>query len=412
MKCALPGRAWLAAPVLAATLMTALPAWAETVKIAFIDPLSGSMANIGNLGYDHFRFMADRLNASGQMGDVKFEMIGLDNQTNPKESLVQLQKAIDQGATYVVQGNGSSVASALIEAIEKNNRRNPDHKVLFLNYAAVDPVLTNDKCSFWHFRFDTDSDMKMAIMTDYLVKQPDIKKVYIIGQDYSFGKAVSESARRMLKEKRPDIEIVGDELHPLGKVKDFSPYIAKMKASGAQAVITGNWGNDMTLLVKAAADAGYSVPFLTYYGGVAGAPAAIGKAGQDIVLQVSEYHNNIPDAELEALAADYKKQFNEDLYYYRVVTLMDMLAQAMKTSGSTDPEKVALALEGASEATPLGDVVMLPENHQLLQPMFVSIMTAGMPFDVEGTGLGFRTLMEIAPEATRQPTTCQMKRPG
>ena len=58
----------------------------------------------------------------------------------------------------------------------------------------------------------------------------------------------------MLAAKRPDIEIVGDELHPLFKVSDFSPYIAKIKASGADTVITGNWGPDFALLLKAAAE--------------------------------------------------------------------------------------------------------------------------------------------------------------
>ena len=38
------------------------------------------------------------------------------------------------------------------------------------------------------------------------------------------------------------MKVVGDELIPLGKVKDFSPYITKIKASGAQALLTGNWG--------------------------------------------------------------------------------------------------------------------------------------------------------------------------
>src|SRR5690606_6451024 len=163
--------------------------------------------------------------------------------------------AVDEGARYVMQGNGSSVAHAITGAVLKHNTRNPGSEVLYFNYAAVDPALTNEKCNFWHFRFDADADMKMAALTDAIAKDKSIKKVYLINQDYSFGHAVSEAAKKMLKEKRPDIAIVGDEFHPLMKVQDFSPYVAKIANSGAQAVITGNWSNDMLLLVKAGKDA-------------------------------------------------------------------------------------------------------------------------------------------------------------
>ena len=162
-------------------------------------------------------------------------------------------------SAIITQGNGSSVAGALSDFVTKYNERNPGKEVLYFNYAAVDPVLTNDKCSFWHFRWDANSDIKMEALTNYMKDAPDIKKVYLINQDYSFGQSVRTAAKTMLGAKRPDIQIVGDELHPLLKITDFAPYIAKIKASGADSVITGNWGQDFALLLKAAADAGLQV---------------------------------------------------------------------------------------------------------------------------------------------------------
>jgi branched-chain amino acid transport system substrate-binding protein len=67
--------------------------------------------------------------------------------------------------------------------------------------------------------------MKMEALTTWMATNPKIKKVYLINQDSSFGQAVRKAAREMLNRKRPDIEIVGDDLHPLGKVTDFSPYV-------------------------------------------------------------------------------------------------------------------------------------------------------------------------------------------
>lgn len=397
-----------------AALMMGGAASADVVKIGYIDPLSGPFATVGNSGLKHFQYLIDRINAAGGVaGGDTLEVIGFDNKVNPKEALVQFQKALDEGIQYITQGNGSSVGHALTEAVRKHNRRNPDNPVLYLNYAAVDPSLTNDECNYWHFRFDADGDMKMAALTDWLKSQEQIKKIYIIGQDYSFGKAVAAAAHSMLAEKRPDIEIVGDELHPLGKVKDFSPYIQKIINSGADAVITGNWGTDMTLLIKAAADAGHDVPYLTYYGGGLGAPTAMGRSAVGLVKQVSEFTENVETSEeVMEIMNEFEEKYDLDFYYFRVKTLLDMLKGAMDAAGSTEPGAVAAALEGMTMETPYGEVRMREDNHQLLQPLFISTFSDEVERDVEHTGFGFKTDQKIDGEATATETTCKMRRPG
>ena len=235
-----------AAGLALAFAFAAVPALADdTIKIGYIDPLSGGGASVGEVGLKTFQYLADEINASGGLLGKKVEIVGLDNKTNPQESLIQAQKAADDGIRIVTQGNGSAVGAALSDWVSKYNDRNPGKEMMYLNYAAVDPVLTNDKCSYWHFRWDANSDIKMGALTNFMKDKPNIKKVYLINQDYSFGQSVRKQARAMLGEKRPDIQIVGDEVHPLLKVTDFSPYIAKIKASGADTVITGNWGQDI-----------------------------------------------------------------------------------------------------------------------------------------------------------------------
>ena len=397
---------------LAGMLFTA-PA-AAVVKIAWIDPLSGGGASAGINAQKHMTYLIDRLNAAGGLNGEKVELISYDNKVDPQESLIALKKALDEGARFVFQGNGSSVALAITDAVLKYNERNPGKEVLYFNYAAVDPVLTNDKCNFWHFRFDADADMKMGALTDAIAKQPQIKSVYLINQDYSFGKAVAAAAKKMLAEKRPDIKIVGDELHPLQKVQDFSPYVAKIKASGADTVITGNWSNDMLLLIKAGKDAGLKVNWYTYYGGALGSPSAIGKDGIGIVKQISEYHNNaLP--ELDPDVAAFKKRFtgkDDEFGYYRLKTTFDMIAAAASKAKSNDPVKLAKALEGMKVNTTVGEAEMRADNHQILQPMFVSTWSDNVKFDVEKTGLGFKTDIKINAKDTALPTTCKMQRPA
>ncbi len=388
----------------------------DTIKIGYIDPLSGGGASVGEGGLKTFQYLADEMNAKGGILGKKIEIVGLDNKTNPQESLVQAQKAIDSGVRFITQGNGSSVAAALSDFVTKNNTRNPGKEVLYFNYAAVDPSLTNDKCSYWHFRWDAGSDIKMEALTNYMKGTPSIKKVYLINQDYSFGQSVRTDARKMLGAKRPDVQIVGDELHPLLKVTDFSPYIAKIKASGADSVVTGNWGQDIALLLKAAADAGLKVNWYTYYAGGAGGPTAIKQTGLDHqVFQITEGFANSGNQS----AMDFEKVFRAkvglSLWYPRAVNEMRMFKAAAEKANSIDPVKVAAALEDLKfEVLDGGQGVMRKDDHQFFQPIYISSfgkLAANEPFDEENTGWGWHLVSKGVTAQAMVSTTCKMTRP-
>ena len=392
----------------------------DTIKIAFIDPLSGPFAATGNNGLHQYQFAAEKLvnEKGGVLGGKKFEVIGFDNKVSPKESLIQLQVAIDQGIHYIVQGNSSGVANALTEAVDKHNRRNPDSRVLFLNYSAVDPALTNEKCNFWHFRFDANADIKMDALTDVIAADPEIKKVYIIGQDYSFGKAVSAAANSMLKEKNPEIEIVGDELHPIGKVKDFTPYARKIQSSGADAVITGNWGADMLGLGKAILENGFEGPIYTYYAAADGITAAFGESGKGSLRLVSEGDGNPP---VKPEAQEYIKAFKErypdgNMSQSRITNVIQMLAKAIDEAGTADDVvAVGTALEGMKFSDGLwsGELYMRPEDHQLIQDVHIFAHTdVEAPYDYDNSGYGTKIETTVENASADIETTCKMDRPS
>ena len=388
---------------------------ADTVKVAFIDPLSGGAASTGEAGLKTFQYMADQVNAKN--GPFRLEVTGYDNKLNPQESLVQLQKAIDSGTRIVIQGNGSAVAAALTDFVVKYNERNPGKEVIYLNYAAVDPILTNEKCNYWHFRFDANADIKMEALVSYMKAQPDLKKVYLINQDYSFGQSVRVAARAKLKEKRPDVEIVGDEVTPLQKVTDFSPYIAKIKASGADSVITGNWAQDITLLLEAAGDAGLPAKFYTYYAGGSGTPTAIKQANlSGRVFQISEGIANAEYAPGREFEKAFRAKVGQEVTYPRGVNLINMLVKAMEESKSADVRKIAAAFEGMTYTVlDGGEGTMRKDDHQFFQPMYISSLvplTPDMPFDSEGTGWGWKQAGVVTAKESLVPTTCKMDRPS
>ena len=392
------------------------------IRIALIESMSGVFANTGEAVFRNLLWATERVNARGGIklpgGARKLVVERYDNKGQNEESLAALRSAMDDGITLIAQGNSSAVAAVLIDAINKHNERQPDKRVLFLNYSAVDPTLTNEKCSYWHFRFDAHADMRMAALMDVLKEDTAVKSVYLIGQDYSFGQAVLREARKQITLQRPDVQIVGDELHALGRVKDFIPYALKIKASGAQAVLTGNWGNDLTLLIKAAKEVGYPGRFYTFYGNALGVPAALGEAGVGRVIAVAEWFPNVQGLRSEAFYHAFRQRFpkpQDDYVHMRMQLMVEALAQSLEKAGGTEAAAVAAQLERAVVSLAGRQGGMRASDHQFQQPLEVALMgkqgAPGIKFDVEGSGYGFRVIKTIAAGRAEQPQNCKMTRP-
>lgn len=398
-----------------ATSLAAGVAHADTVKVALIDPLSGSFAALGENQLRTWQYFSELANKEKWAGEHTLEIVGFDNKAGVQDSLSQLKRAIDQGYRYVAQGNGSGVAFALVDAIDKHNARNPGKEVLYINHGAIDPELTNGKCSFWHFSVDSNVDMKMQALVNHLAKNKDVKKVYIIGQNYAFGRSVSKAAKEMLAEKRPDVEIVGDDLHPIGEVKDFSPYVAKIIASGADTIITGNWGSDLALLIRAARASGLNANFYTYYAVLKGSPTAMGESGLDRVKYVGVGNVNNEGYKGRELVEGFKQKHNDDLTWLQAYSAVGLLSRAIKEAG-TEPKDVAFAMEGMELDSLNGKVKMRAADHQLQQPLYVATWSktndTTVQFEQEGTGFGWRTDEVIPASEAELPTTCEMKRPA
>jgi branched-chain amino acid transport system substrate-binding protein len=400
----------------AALLACAPTLHAEVIKIAFIEVLSGPFANAGKSSLNQLREVVFQLNAKAKGADPTFEIVPFDGKGSPQESTTALKAATDQGIRYITQGGGSGVAFALSDAIAKLAEREPAKATLFLNYSAMDPGLTNDRCNFWHFRFYPSSEMKIEALTTYLVKRPDVQKVYLLNQDYTHGQQVSKASRAYLARKRPDVQLVGDDFVPIAQVRDFAPYVAKIRASGADTVITSNWGSDLTLLMKAAKDFGLNINFFTMNANNPGTPAQMGSWGAEKVGVLWNWGHNAPTPELEKIYVAYKKKFDEDFIFAAHWNSMNMLSTAVQKAKSSDTKAVAFALEGMKYQSPIGEIEMRKTDHQLLAPLYLGIWakqgSKGVKYDAEKTGYGFRSEVVWDSYVSAQPTSCQMVRPG
>jgi branched-chain amino acid transport system substrate-binding protein len=386
----------------------------ETIKLAYTDPFSGPFASAGDEFLKVFQFIIARKNAQGGALGRKFELVPFDDKLQPAEALIALKNITDQNIPFVMHCVGSNVGSAMIDGVSKHNARNPDNRILYLNCGALATELTNEQCDFWHFRFAGSVDMRAAARIKSL--PADLKKVYVLNQDYLFGQSMQHDSRKWLAKLRPDIEVVGDELMPFGKVQDFSPYVAKIKASGAQSVITGNYNRDLNLLIKAAVDEGLNVRFDTFLSHLIGGPTAIGATGENRLTSVMEFNGNVAvdqkSTEAEKIVTDWRVDHQTDFSELNFITMLDMLANAINKAGSTDPLKVALALEDMHYTDLDGqENIMRKEDHQLLMPYYVGVFSKDVKYDSEHTGFGWKNYMTATAADLTLPTICKMKRP-
>ncbi len=398
----------------------ALPAVAqEPVRVGLIEPFSGPVAQIGIEVYESAQFMADRINAAGGvLAGRPLVIVRFDNAMNAEKTTQQVKKAIDEGIRFISQGVGSNHALNIIKQLDKHNKRNPEKSVLYLNHSAVTTAFTNELCSFWHFRFDANVDMKVAGLATQMGRDPNVKRIYMINQNYAYGKSFQAIARIMIAQ-RTNAELVGDDLIvPFGKVLDFTPYVAKIKSADADTVLTGNWGADMVRLVKATADAGLDVQFYSIYGGL---PVSINgygiEAGMAVRMkQITEMHlNDYQQDELTPIMAAYLAKYGRTWYGDRQRLIWEMFAKALNKAGSDDPVAVAYALEGMTHPGPNGEIWMRAEDHQIHFPLVVSTLDDQAPrkivYEKQNLGVGWKTDGWVSREDLTLSTTCDMKRP-
>ncbi len=380
------------------------------VRMAFIDPLSGPSADIGRNCLHSWQYMARELPA--RLGEsVRLHVAGFDNKGSPQESLNALKAAIDQGFRYIIQGNGSGVAAALSAAVGRHNARFPDRSVLFINYAAMDPALTAERCSYWHFRIDADTAMKMRAMTRFMADQPGLERVFLFNQNYAHGQQFARHFDQESQAIGARLRVVGHVLHPPFGVGDFREYVQRIRASGAQAVATGNWGRDLRLLIKAMQDEALWLPVFAYYPSLPGTPALLAGSGDRLpVYQVASSHGEHA-GDLASLARGFHQAYGEDLVVMQAYDGIRMLLHAMQQVGTHDPMKVAARMEGMIFPGFDGPVAMRADDHQLQKGVYISRWQKVAGSGAEGTGYAFVPVRFLPADDIASASRCHMERP-
>ncbi len=391
---------------------------AAPVKIGVLETLSGPQASSGQAYRAAVRYAVDQINAAGGWNGEPVQLLEYDNQGGPAGAADKLKAAAADGVHLIVQGASSAIGGQITEDVRKHNLRNPGKEMIYINVGAEALELTGEKCNFHHFRFSGDAQIRTKALVSAMKQANALgTRVYSINQNYSWGqdmeRAIADNATA------GGYQVVEKTLHDVNKVQDFAPYVAKISAAKADSVLTGNWSNDLLLLMKASKSAGLKVRFGTVF---LDQPGNLANAGDLAVghFVAHTFNAEAGGAEGERFVDAYKAKtghvpaFIEPQTVFGMAMVADALKRTPPEGGALNVNALARALETARIKTPMGDMSMRAADHQAQLPMVVSTVAKDARFKVDDTDMGFKVVKRFTAEEASIPAqaSCVMKRPG
>ena len=414
----LRGLALASVSVLALTAGQSTRANAEPIKIALIETLSGGQAVTGKLFQSSVKYGLDKVNADKAWPDG-IQLLEYDNQGGPPEAADKVKAAINDGAVIIIQGASSAIGGQITADVQKHNARNPGTEVMYINVGAEAMEFTGTKCHFYHFRWNGNAEIRLKAMLTAM-KEANVlgTKAFVIGQNYSWGHDVQKLTNQYAS--KYGYTIVGDVIHDVNKIQDFAPYVAKIKDAAPDTVVTGNWSNDLLLLMKAAGDSGLKARFASYW---LDQPGNIANAGETAVGHYAQ-SSFFPDANGDksaAFAEDFKAKTGQYPVNVQGHTTHGMwgIGEALKALGGKAGDKLsikalAFAMEKVTVETSMGPVKMRADDHQALIPLAVAVVSKDAKFKADNTDKGFKTIKLLSGEEASGPVqeSCKMERPA
>jgi branched-chain amino acid transport system substrate-binding protein len=401
------------AAIASACVLVAGPLKAEPLKIGIIESLSGSQTTSGRLYATSIQYGVGLINAAGGFNGEPVQVIEYDNAGGPPEAADKFRRAEANGVHIIFQGASSAIGGQITEDVRKHNLRNPGAEMMYINVGAEAMELTGKLCQFYHFRFTTTAPMRLNALASVMKDAGDLgTRVYSINQNYSWGQDMQAAIKAGAS--KYGYTVVGEVLHDVNKIQDFSPFVAKMKEANPETVITANWSNDLLLLMKAVGNAGLKVRFGTAY---LDEPGSVANAGATALGHYVAHAYSNSD---EKLNEDYKAKtghypmFIEPQGFFAVGALQQALKSVNFGGGKINVTKIAQALENVTYQSPVGPISVRKEDHQTIRPVVVSKAVKNAKYPVDGTDMGLQQVKVVSGSETIYPgpDSCQMKRPN
>ena len=353
----------------------------DTIKIGLIEAFSGPGAIAGVCYNLVSAWVVHDINKRGGIvvdgKRKKIQIIKADDQFKPAVTKKVAEKLCLEDKVDILAGVVGTHHTLIVQNVAKK------YKTIFMSYAGYSDELMNG-ANFNRYTFRVRQNTTMLGALGYFYSKRPEKKFYFLCQDYAFGHAWADAVKNSLKKYKPDAEIVGEEYHPLF-LKDFAPYLTKIQGSGAEVLISSNWGADITNLMKQARELGITQPIAGYETDNPPIQGHLkGEAGAGTVV-CSDHCLAIDTPEMKALAKAWADQwpkwggdYTNVLWKYpqgppgATTAMYYWLMDVIERSGSLDAEKIIAIWEDDEYKAINGVVKMRACDHQVVRDMAVA----------------------------------------
>ena len=369
------------------------PTSGDTIDVAIWDVFTGPNAYVGESYWAVLGFVVHDINTQGGIvvdGKKKLiRIIKADTQGKPAPGKAAAERAILQDKVVMFSGTAGSNVSKVGQQVA--NR----FKTIYMNCAAyADSLMDASSFNEYVFRTCGTATTSGRSLAAYFVDRPE-DKFYICAQDYLWGHSFTGAFKEALAKARPDARIVGEDYFPHLVTKDFAPYLEKIRASGANVVVTGAWGIDNDNLIKQSRQLGLKNPLdprmdIQLASPFLDDPRPLevigGPAGVGLILCTDFYlDRRRPDASKLATIWNngwkrWEAPYNTELYrwpntgWLRNLTSYYWYFKILEKAGSTDPKKIIATWEGDTFDHFVRPMYMRPDDHQVIADRPIAVL--------------------------------------
>lgn len=343
---------------------SALAQGKEPVRVGLVSSKSGVFAQQGEEVMRAVKFAIDEANANGGVDGRKVEYAEADDEGTPDAGRRVAEKLARDGNNLLIGAIPSSISLAIAQNLDRWD-------AAYFVVASKSDKLTGDTCRPRSFRTNHSDSMDIAMINEW-AKDLKEKSFAVLAADYVWGRDSGESFKKAVEANGKTVAL---SLYvPLG-TKDFSPYIAQLKAANVDAVWVAETGRDAIAFVKQAEEFGL-IPKTKLIGHALIQNFMINATGKalDGTPGNTAYTATIDNPRNKAFVTAWKAKFNrlptdnEGQAYNG----MQVMFQGVKKSGSVKPAEVSKALRGAQIDSIYGPVTMRSADNQLLLPNYVA----------------------------------------
>ena len=317
---------------------------AEPIKIALAGPVTGPVAQYGDMQSMGALMAIEQINKAGGVNGSMLEAVTYDDACAPKQEVAVANKIVNDGIQFVVGHlcSGSSQPAADIY---------DEEGIMMITAASTAPELT-EKGHTLIFRTIGLDTMQGPTAGNYVVEQLKPKRAAILHDKQQYGEGIATSVKKALDDAK--IPVVLFEGVTAGD-KDFSALIAKLKKEDVDFVYFGGYHPEMGMLLRQSAENKFSARFMGPEGvGNSDISAIAGDASEGMLVTLPKAFDEDPKNAHLVAAFKAKKQDPRGAFVFPAYAAVQVMADAMTISKSQDPEKVAQALRSNSFDTPTG----------------------------------------------------------